>query len=146
MYGVINLDKPAGMTSRDCVNQIQGLVRPHKCGHAGTLDPMATGVLLVCVGPATRLTDLLHQSTKTYSAEFLLGISADTDDVSGDLSIGTDSGALPTETDVRAALSNFTGTIMQVPPAYSAVHVQGERAYRMARKGIAPQIQPREVY
>src|SRR5947207_15349741 len=83
MFGLLNIDKPAGLTSRDVVNRVQRLVRPHKVGHAGTLDPLATGVLVVAVGPATRLIEYVQRMPKTYQGKFLLGRTSDTEDVEG---------------------------------------------------------------
>src|SRR5437762_14327917 len=83
MFGLLNIDKPAGLTSRDVVNVVQRLVRPHKVGHAGTLDPLATGVLMVAVGPATRLVEHVQRMPKTYQATFLLGRTSDTEDMEG---------------------------------------------------------------
>lgn len=144
MFGLLNLDKPAGMTSRDAVNHVQRLVRPSKAGHAGTLDPLATGVLVICLGQATRLTPYLHAFSKTYIAEFLLGVTSETDDTESEPRPLPDAPEL-TESQVTAALPQFTGRIRQIPPAHSAVKVQGQRAYALARRGAAPQIEPREV-
>lgn len=145
LFGVLNLNKPAGMTSRDVVNVVQRLIRPTKCGHAGTLDPMATGVLLVCVGPATRLISLLQNTTKLYSAEFRLGERSNTDDSSGNVRLTDTPFRRPTAGDIRQCLDNMVGTIAQVPPAFSAVHVDGQRAYRLARDGQDVQLAPKEV-
>ena len=135
MFGVLNLDKPADITSRDVVNSVQRIVRPAKVGHAGTLDPMATGVLLVCVGGATRLISLLQQSTKTYLAEFTLGQTSDTDDSTGTVTDGPADQNAVSEEELKKALQLFVGHIEQVPPAYSAVKVRGQRAYTKARRG-----------
>ncbi len=145
LFGVLNLNKPAGVTSRDVVNVVQRLVRPAKTGHAGTLDPMATGVLLVCVGPATRLISLLQQQTKTYVADFRLGQRSDTDDSTGTVEDSRLPDSLPSADQVRAALSSFVGTIEQTPPAYSAVHVAGRRAYELARAGQDVELAARKV-
>ena len=85
MFGLLNLDKPAGLTSRDAVNRVQRLVRPHKVGHAGTLDPLATGVLVVAIGQATRLVEYVQRMPKTYQATFLLGRTSDTEDIEGNV-------------------------------------------------------------
>ena len=144
LFGVINVHKPAGVTSRDVVNVIQKLVRPARVGHAGTLDPMATGVLLVCVGPATRLVSILQQAPKTYRAEFRLGERSDTDDSTGQVEVVTDVGTVPAD-DIVAGLKKFRGVVEQTPPAYSAVKVQGRRAYAMARAGEDVSLQSRPV-
>ncbi|MFO0976717.1 MAG: tRNA pseudouridine(55) synthase TruB [Planctomycetaceae bacterium] len=144
MFGFLNLYKPEGLTSRDVVNRIYRHVKPAKCGHAGTLDPMATGVLLVCVGPATRLISWLQDRPKTYVAQFILGQTSDTDDSTGIVTI--DSNARPvTPDDLQRALMTQVGQITQVPPAFSAVHVSGQRAYDLARQGVQVDLQPRQV-
>jgi tRNA pseudouridine55 synthase len=144
LFGVINLHKPAGMTSRDVVNVVQNLVRPAKVGHAGTLDPMATGVLLVCIGPATRLVSILQQAPKTYLAEFRLGQRSDTDDSTGQ--VEETPNAIPVPLDrIKSALSDFCGIIEQTPPAYSAIKVGGQRAYALARQGQEIELQSRRV-
>ena len=135
MFGILNLKKPAGVTSRDVVNVVQRLVKPAKVGHAGTLDPMATGVLLVCIGKATRLISLLQEAPKTYLAEFQLGQRSDTDDSTGEVEHLELPDNPPTEQQIQAGLIRFVGTISQVPPAYSAVKVSGQRAYSKARRG-----------
>lgn len=134
MFGVLNLHKPQDVTSRDVVNVVQRMIRPVRVGHAGTLDPLATGVLLVCVGPATKLISILQEAPKTYLAEFRLGQQSDTDDATGTIEV------LPNATPVdeqqlKAALAGFVGCIDQVPPVYSAVKVKGRRAYALARQG-----------
>ncbi len=144
MFGLLNVDKPAGLTSRDVVNRVQRLVRPVKVGHAGTLDPLATGVLIVCLGPATRLASYLHRYPKTYEAEFLLGWRSETDDVEGNLT-AVEPAQTVTPDRIREVLGRFTGKIEQVPPTFSAVKVDGRRAYALARKGVPLDLQPREV-
>ncbi len=133
MFGLYNINKPSGITSRDVVNRIQRLVRPAKVGHAGTLDPLASGVLVVGVGPATRLIPYVHHMPKHYQATFLLGYSSDTDDVEGDVRQSTDP-YRPSREEILDTLNRFLGEIPQRPPRYSAVKVKGERAYRLARR------------
>ncbi|MCP4509858.1 MAG: tRNA pseudouridine(55) synthase TruB [Fuerstiella sp.] len=145
MFGVLNLNKPAGVTSRDVVNVVQRLVKPAKVGHAGTLDPMATGVLLVCVGAATRLISLLQRSSKTYVAGFRFGQRSDTDDSSGTVTDVPLDGNAPSEQELRCALQNFIGRIEQVPPAFSAVKVNGQRAYAKARRGESVELKSKTV-
>lgn len=142
--GVLNLDKPIGVTSRDVVNQVVRLVHPAKVGHAGTLDPLATGVLVVCVGHATRLISLAQEGRKRYLGRFTLGQRSDTDDVTGNLSTGGDWSGI-TRNDLVALLPEFTGRILQIPPQFSAVHVNGQRAYDLARRGEAVTLEPRPV-
>jgi tRNA pseudouridine55 synthase len=116
------------------VNVVQCLVRPAKVGHAGTLDPLATGVLVVCIGPATRLIPYLHEARKTYRARFRFGATSPTDDLEGEVAAIPHAPALSLA-DVQSTLPHFVGTIEQIPPAYSAVHVAGRRAYELARRG-----------
>ena len=147
MFGILNLHKPQGMTSRDVVNVVQRIVKPVKVGHAGTLDPMATGVLLVALGKATKLISRLQQSPKTYVADFVLGQRSDTDDATGAVeNVPTE--AVFTAQQVEDALQTFVGTIEQVPPAFSAVKVNGQRAYTKARRGedVTLKAKPVTVY
>src|SRR5207237_471243 len=128
-HGLLVLDKPRGLTSRDVVNRVQGwFPRGTKIGHTGTLDPLATGVLVLCIGAATRLTEYLQRMKKTYRAGVLLGSHSDTDDADG--MIRPVEGVTPPD---RAALelclSSFVGRIEQMPPAFSAAKVAGRRAY-----------------
>jgi tRNA pseudouridine55 synthase len=144
MFGILNINKPAGWTSRDAVNRIQKLVRPHKAGHAGTLDPLATGVLVVCIGKATRLIEYVQQQPKEYRATFLLGKTSPSDDIETEITEITDC-RIPTIDEIQAALPAFVGRIEQIPPAYSAVKIQGQRAYALARKGVEVEIKSRPV-
>jgi tRNA pseudouridine55 synthase len=138
------VDKPAGITSRDAVNQIQRLVRPSKVGHAGTLDPLATGVLVICLGTATRLISYVQRMRKTYRATFQLGVTSETDDVESPLT-PVQGANVPSKDQVEGALENFRGEILQTPPRYSALKLQGRRAYELARKNVDFQLQPRPV-
>ena len=144
MFGFLNVDKPAGITSRAVVNRIERLVRPIKVGHAGTLDPLATGVLVVALGPATRLIEYVQRLPKTYHGAFLLGRQSDTEDVEGTV-IEIAGPNTPRREDIEAALPIFVGTINQTPPAFSAIKVAGQRAYAMARRGQVVELQPRPV-
>ena len=144
MYGLLNLDKPQGWTSRDVVNRIGRLVGKRvKVGHAGTLDPLATGVLVVCVGPATRLVPWIHDHSKSYLAGFQFGLRSDTDDITGQV----ETVARPelTAANVESCLPEFIGMISQIPPAYSAIKVNGKRAYAAARQGENVTLQARDV-
>ena len=145
LFGLLNINKPSGCTSRDVVNQVAKLVRPAKVGHAGTLDPLASGVLVLCLGRATRLVQYVQQQPKTYRAEFLLGQTSDTDDVTGQLTKTSQLSEVCRD-DVERILPDYLGTIEQIPPRFSAVHVQGQRAYKRARRGDAFQITPRQVH
>jgi tRNA pseudouridine55 synthase len=144
LFGFLNVDKPPGWTSRKAVDHVKRLVRPAKVGHAGTLDPLASGVLIVCLGKATRLVPFLHELPKAYRAEFLLGRVSDTDDTDGDVTV-LDDWPPVTEAELREALPRFRGRIWQKPPAYSAVKIGGRRAYELARSGHAPETKPRQV-
>jgi tRNA pseudouridine55 synthase len=135
MFGVLNICKPTGPTSRDVVNRVQRLVRPHKAGHTGTLDPLASGVLLVCVGQATRLVEYAQQLPKSYRGTFLLGRRSDTDDVEHAVEV-VEGAWEPSGDEITAALPRFTGEISQRPPRHSAVKIDGRRAYHLARRGV----------
>lgn len=142
--GLLNLNKPAGMTSRRVVDVVKRLVRPAKVGHAGTLDPLATGVLVVPVGAATRLVEYVQQMPKQYRATFLLGRHSETEDTDGEV-IELDRPPIPSLDQIAKATQSLTGPIQQRPPAYSALKVQGRRAYDLARAGKAPRLEPRTV-
>ncbi|MGD1855643.1 MAG: tRNA pseudouridine(55) synthase TruB [Leptolyngbyaceae cyanobacterium] len=141
--GFINLYKPAGWTSHDCVAKLRRLLKTKKIGHAGTLDPAATGVLPVAVGRATRLLQYLP-SDKAYRAVVQLGTTTDTDDLEGAI-VSQTSAAHLTQTDVANQLTHFQGAITQVPPMYSAIHVNGQRLYDLARRGDTVDIPSRSV-
>ncbi len=144
VFGLLNLNKPSCVTSRDVVNQVQGIVRPDKVGHAGTLDPLARGVLIVTVGPATRLTQYIQRMPKVYRATFLFGQQSDTEDVQGRITEIPNAPKIQRE-DLEAILPQFTGEILQRPPAFSAIKVRGKRAYRLAREGRDVQLEARPV-
>lgn len=144
LFGFLVIDKPVGKTSRDVVNIVQRLARPAKAGHAGTLDPLATGVLVICLGAATRLVSMVQEGRKCYRAEFQFGVTSPTDDLEGTVVDVLDAPRL-TRAAIEAVLPKFVGTIQQVPPAHSAVHVAGRRAYELARRGEIPNLPPREV-
>jgi len=144
MFGLLNVDKPKGVTSRDVVNRVQRVLRGEKVGHAGTLDPLATGVLVVCVGAATRLVEYVQRMRKQYSATFLLGRTSDTEDVEGNV-VDLTEPPCPRRAEIEAALPKFVGDIEQRPPAYSALKVGGRRAYDLARKGQQVELLPRKI-
>ena len=149
LFGFYNINKPAGPTSHDIVARVRRRLREEmalkiKVGHTGTLDPFASGVLVVAAGPATRLADYVQAAPKRYTAEVTLGATSTTDDVEGDITPVT-AAAPPTRKQVHAALDEFVGTIMQRPPAYSAVHVNGRRAYKLARDGREVDVPARAV-
>jgi tRNA pseudouridine55 synthase len=143
-HGLLVLDKPAGMTSRDVVDRaLRWFPRGTRMGHTGTLDPLATGVLVLCVGSATRLTEYIQNMPKTYQSLFLLGARSDTDDADGTITSVTAN--LPDRGAISEQLPSFVGEIEQVPPAYSAAKVTGRRAYELARQGRGVLLQPRRV-
>jgi tRNA pseudouridine55 synthase len=139
--GWLIIDKPAGMTSTDVVNRVKRLFAAQKAGHGGTLDPLATGLLPVAFGAATKTVPYVMDGTKLYRFTLKFGEARDTDDAEGRVT-GT-SVNRPSDNEIRAALAAFRGAIMQVPPIFSAVKVAGERAYDMAREGRAPILEPR---
>lgn len=134
MDGILIIDKPADFTSFDVVAKMRGILRTKKIGHAGTLDPMATGVLPLLIGCATKAMDILPDQSKRYTARMRLGISTDTQDITG--KILRERPVEATFKDVQEASRLFVGDIMQLPPMYSAVQVNGRRLYDLARAGI----------
>ncbi len=142
--GLLNLNKPAGMTSREVVNRVQQFVRPAKVGHAGTLDPLATGVLVVCVGAATRLIEYVQKMPKSYTGTFLLGRSSTTEDIEGEVT-ELPCAPVPTHEKIVAAAERLVGRIEQRPPVFSAIKVAGRRAYKLARRGEPVELKPRQV-
>lgn len=141
--GIINIYKEAGYTSHDVVAKLRGIVRQRKIGHTGTLDPDATGVLPVCLGNATKLCDMLTDKSKEYEACMLLGVTTDTQDMSG--TVLTESTVQCTEQEVKDAVLSFVGGYDQIPPMYSALKVNGKKLYELARKGIEVERQARRV-
>ncbi|MDG4785704.1 tRNA pseudouridine(55) synthase TruB [Micromonospora sp. WMMD1102] len=142
--GLIVVDKPGGMTSHDVVARIRRLARTRRVGHGGTLDPMATGVLVIGVGRATRLLTYVIGAGKSYTATIRLGQSTVTDDAEGEV-VGTADAAGVTEEAVRAAVLPLTGEIDQVPSAVSAIKIDGQRAYKRVRDGEAVELAARRV-
>lgn len=133
-HGVVVIDKPSGITSFDVVAKIRRCSGQKKVGHTGTLDPMASGVLPICLGEATKLVPFLMAGEKTYEAEAVLGITTDTLDATGQEVARRDPSDIR-RADLEALLLEFTGTISQIPPMHSAVHVDGQRLYQLARAG-----------
>jgi tRNA pseudouridine55 synthase len=142
--GLVIVDKPGGMTSHDVVARVRRLAGTRKVGHAGTLDPMATGVLVVGVEKATRLLGYLTLTEKEYAATIRLGQSSRTDDAEGEIT-GTVSAAGVSAETLAEAVAGLVGEIQQVPPAVSAIKVGGQRAYRLTRAGAAPELKARPV-
>jgi len=142
--GLLNIDKPCGLTSYEVVARVRRLTRIARVGHAGTLDPQASGVLLIGLGKGTKLTQFLHELPKTYRATLRLGIRTDTHDAAGTVIAVRTVGPLARE-GVCAILADFQGSIEQRPPMYSALKWQGQRLYTLARQGIEVERQPRRV-
>ncbi len=142
--GWLIIDKPAGMTSTDVVNRTRRLLDAQKAGHGGTLDPLATGVLPIAFGEATKTVSYVMEGDKTYRFTVRWGQATDTDDREG--KIVAESAKRPTRAEIEGVLPRFEGEIEQVPPAFSAIKVAGERAYDLAREGTAVQLQPRRVF
>ncbi len=142
--GLVIVDKPGGLTSHDVVARIRRLAGTRRVGHAGTLDPMATGVLVVGVEKATRLLGYLTLTEKRYDATIRLGQSTSTDDAEGEFTGGASAKDVSAET-LGTAVNDLTGEILQVPPAVSAIKVDGQRAYKLTRAGAAPELKPRPV-
>jgi tRNA pseudouridine55 synthase len=150
--GIINVNKPAGLTSHDVVNRVRRLLSVRKVGHTGTLDPMATGVLPVCVGRATRIMEYLDMDRKIYQCTLKLGRSYDTQDTTGTVvtEATEESVNAITEDEVRQAFAGLTGLVEQYPPMYSAVKIDGRKLYEYARTGqtqhILDKVKPRQIY
>jgi tRNA pseudouridine55 synthase len=145
--GIININKPQDMTSFGVVAAVKRITGERHTGHAGTLDPLATGVLPVCLGQATRVIEYLFNETKTYRAEVVLGVTTDTYDTTGRVLQTRDASGITHEM-VESALAKFRGSILQTPPMYSAVKYKGQPLYKLARSGLEIERQPRpaQVY
>jgi len=142
MDGILNFDKPLGWTSHDAVAHVRRTIRQKRVGHAGTLDPLATGVLLICIGQATRVSEYLMASDKTYLAHIRLGVTTDTYDSEGQV---VDTQPVSVTPALQTVLQQFVGEIEQVPPMYSALKHKGERLYKLARRGIQVERAARQV-
>jgi len=145
MDGVLNINKPAGMTSHDVVAQLRRLLRVKKVGHTGTLDPDATGVLPICLGKATKIIQFLQDNEKCYEGTMTLGIVTDTLDASGKVLHVSDSTHVAVD-DVRKIFERFVGEIDQIPPMVSAIKFQGKRLYSIARQGKTVDRKPRKIH
>ena len=143
MNGIIIVDKPKGKTSHDIVYAMRRLTSVKKVGHTGTLDPMATGVLPICIGSATKVADMLTLSNKTYRAELILGKTTDTQDAEGE--VLTEHEVNCGEDEIRDVVMRFVGEIEQIPPMYSAIKKNGKKLYELARQGIEVEREPRKV-
>ena len=145
--GILNINKPSGWTSQDVCAKLRNRLHIKKIGHTGTLDPMATGVLPVCVGKATRIIEYYDNDLKTYHASMRLGYISDTLDVWGNVSVPEDIRALNDidAEEIRACFKRYTGTVTQIPPKYSALRINGKRAYDLAREGHDFELCSREI-
>lgn len=143
--GILNIYKPSGMTSHDVIYKLRKILGIKKLGHTGTLDPLATGVLPVCIGKATRVCEYLDADFKKYRCTMVLGIETDTQDVTGEILRTADTSAVRPE-DVYRAFESFSGWIDQKPPMYSAVRVKGRRLYEYARAGEEVEVKTRKVF
>lgn len=141
--GIILIDKPEGMTSRDVVNKLNHVLGTKKIGHTGTLDPLATGLLVICVGRATKLVDIITSTRKTYIATMKLGIKTDTADITGNILATKDFRV--TEETIQEVFSSLLGTMTQEVPIYSAIKVKGKKLYEYAREGISVDLPKREI-
>ena len=141
--GWLVIDKPAGMTSTHVVGEVKRLTQAQKVGHGGTLDPLATGVLPIAMGEATKTVAYIMDARKAYDFTLRFGEARDTDDAAG--AVTTTSDSRPSDDEIRQALPQFIGLIQQVPPQYAAVKVQGERAYDIARRGETVELAAREI-
>lgn len=144
MDGILNINKASGMTSHDVVAKVRKLIKQKRVGHAGTLDPAATGVLPICIGQGTRVAEYLSESGKAYQAVITFGIVTDTYDSEGSVLRTKDASELQLE-QIAAALPAFLGKQMQLPPSYSAIKLQGQPAYKRARAGETIVLEPRPI-
>lgn len=143
MIGILNVYKPKGITSHDVVSFVRRKLKMKRIGHTGTLDPLATGVLPVLVGNATKLSDIIMADEKKYVARVILGVTTDTDDTTGNVIEKKDVSV--TEEQLNAVLKDFIGEIEQIPPMYSAIKVDGKKLYQLARKGVEVERKPRKI-
>lgn len=144
LNGIICINKPADFTSFDVIAKMRGILRLKRLGHAGTLDPMATGVLPVFAGRATKACDILPDHDKIYEAEFQLGLTSDTQDIYGKIIERREVGNITAE-NIENTLERFRGDIMQIPPMYSAVMINGQRLYDLARQGVVVEREARPI-
>jgi tRNA pseudouridine55 synthase len=143
MDGVLAIDKPAGLTSHEVVLQVRRFLKIKKIGHTGTLDPYATGVLVLCIGKATRIVEFLVESTKEYRVTMKLGVTTDTQDLTG--RVLCEKPVMVSEEELREQIQSFVGEINQIPPMFSAIKIKGQRLYELARQGQEIERPPRKV-
>ena len=142
--GWLNLDKPLGLTSNQAIGAVKRILAPKKIGHAGTLDPLATGILPLALGEATKTVKFIQGARKGYSFTVRWGQATETDDREGQVTERSEH--RPTQAEIKAALPEFTGTVSQTPPLYSAIKIKGERAYKIARRGDSATIEARDIH
>lgn len=145
MRGLLLVDKPEGMSSYNVVENIKKILKVKKIGHTGTLDPLATGLLLICIGKATKLVQFLQDFDKVYEGEITFGITTNTLDKEGEIIEKKDAHSLKKK-DIEKTFSSFQGEINQTPPMFSAIHYQGERLYKLARKGTKVEVHKHKIY
>lgn len=145
MDGFINILKPTGLSSHDVIDIVRRIFKQKRVGHAGTLDPAAAGILPIALGRAARLVEYMEGADKSYRAEIAFGYATDTGDVYGEVVESVSHPVLPSEDELRGILARFVGQIAQTPPAYSAIKVEGQRAYDLARQGTAVEMRARTV-
>lgn len=144
MNGIVLVEKPEGITSNSVVGEVKRLVKPSKVGHTGTLDPAASGLLVITIGAATRTLDFLDESPKTYKMGVILGEESDTGDKEGNIVKRCDSSGVPLSR-IEEVAEVYLGVTEQAPPHYAAIKVGGEPLYKLARKGVFPEVQPRTI-
>jgi len=145
MNGILNIFKPKGISSHQVVKEIRSILNIPKVGHTGTLDPSASGVLLLCLGQATKIAEFLVGMKKHYQGEMILGVSTDSQDAEGKIIGKKEVGTDIDEKRIRDIFQKYEGTISQIPPMFSAAHYKGKRLYRLARKGIEVKRSPKEI-
>ena len=145
--GILIIDKPENFTSHDVVAKVRKIIGTKKVGHTGTLDPMATGVLVVCVGAATKLVEYFTAKDKVYETKIKLGIKTDTADITGNIIEVQNLDTLNSlsEEEIHTIIKSFIGKQKQIPPMYSSIKVNGMKLYEYARKGIAVKVEPRDI-
>jgi len=144
MNGIIIINKPADFTSFDVVAKLRGILKERRIGHSGTLDPMATGVLPIFIGSATKIINFIPDSSKEYLASFKLGLTTNTQDITGEILSQTDVNSVAYN-DLKYTVDKFIGDIKQIPPMFSAVKINGKRLYKLARQGVTVERKPRSV-
>ena len=145
IHGVLNLNKPPKLTSRKAVDRVKRILNVKKAGHGGTLDPDATGVLLICLGDGTKLFEVLQAGTKEYEGTLILGVTTDTLDANGQITKTADTNQI-TPDQIRSVCQQFVGDIEQMPPMFSAVKHKGKPLYKLARRGIEVERRSRRVF